>query len=251
MYGKMRLKRKRKKNKLVTILIVIIIAFFFSFFVINYFSNKVMPIFMSYAEAETRKFITLIINKAVTKQMGSTLVEENLYQTVTNSNGEIVAVDFNSVTVTKVSNMITSLVQLNLKAIEEGNVDILELPDNVFTEYDKDKLREGIIYEIPVGTIFNNAFLANIGPKIPVRMHLIGDVNTGIVTDIKNYGINNALIDIGVTIEVSAQINLPFISKKITIDNTVPIAMKIIQGQVPNMYLNGMTSTSPILGTNF
>lgn len=240
----MKLRHYRKKNRLFYILIITITTIIFSLILINYFSKRVMPIFMTYAEAETKRLMTFIINKAVTKQMAIDNLNNDLFAIIKNDKGEIQMVDFNAVVVTKMLNMTTNLVQLNLKAIEEGNIDLLEIPDAELNGIDPKLLKKGIVYEIPVGTITKNTFLANLGPKIPVRMHLIGDVVSSIETDVLPYGINNAMINVGVRIEVSSRINLPFVSKIVTVETVVPIDMKVIQGIIPNYYINGFSSNS-------
>lgn len=234
----MNLKRRKKKKIINRIIVLFVLIMIISFLVIKIFDDRVKPILLSYAEAETRKLTTLVINKAVTKQIALNMDPDNLYEIETNSNNEINIVSYNSTTVTKILNSITNLVQLNLKSIEEGNIDLLELPDT----YDSDKLKEGIIYEIPFGAITNISFLSNLGPKIPVKLHLIGDVTSGIRSNLTEYGINNALLEIGVNIEVTCRINMPFISKQITVDNIVPIVIKLIQGKVPEYYFNGFSS---------
>ena len=236
----MRLKRRKRKNKINKLTIVLLLLILCIYLVINIFDKRVRPILLSYAEAESRKLTTLVINKAVTKQIALNMEPDNLYQIETNSSNEINIVSYNSVVVTKILNSITNLVQLNLKAIEEGNVDLLELPDN----YNTDKLKQGIIYEVPFGAITKIAFLSNLGPKIPVRLSLIGDVTRGIRSNLSEYGINNALLEIGVNIEVTCRINMPFISKQIKVDNTVPIVIKLIQGKVPEYYFNGFNSNN-------
>ena len=236
----MRLKRRKRNNKINKLIVLLILIIICVYLVINIFDKRVRPILLSYAEAESRKLTTLIINKAVTKQIALNMEPDNLYQIETNSSNEINIVSYNSVVVTKILNSITNLVQLNLKAIEEGNVDLLELPDN----YNTDKLKQGIIYEVPFGAITKIAFLSNLGPKIPVRLSLIGDVTSGIRSNLSEYGINNALLEIGVNIEVTCRINMPFISKQIKVDNTVPIVIKLIQGKVPEYYFNGFNSNN-------
>ncbi len=235
----MRLKRRKRKNKINKLIVLFILIILCVYFVINIFDKRVRPILLSYAEAESRKLTTLVINKAVTKQIALNMEPDNLYQIETNSSNEINIVSYNSVVVTKILNSITNLVQLNLKAIEEGNVDLLELPDN----YNTDKLKQGIIYEVPFGAITNIAFLSNVGPKIPVKLSLIGDVTSGIRSNLTEYGINNALLEIGVNIEVTCRINMPFISEQIKVENTVPIVVKLIQGKVPEYYFNGFNSS--------
>ena len=72
-----RRKKKKRKNKIFILFILIIIV---SFFVIKIFDDRVKPILLSYAEAETRKLTTLVINKAVTKQIALNMDPDNLYE---------------------------------------------------------------------------------------------------------------------------------------------------------------------------
>lgn len=245
--SRLKLKKRKKRSILTTVVVIFILILISSFLFIDFFSKKASPILFSYAESETRKLTTLIINKAVTKQIASNMEVDDLFDIVKNNDNEIQLVTFNSINVTKMLNAITSLVQLNLKAIEEGNIDLLELPEDTLSSYDKDKLKEGIIYEIPMGAITSTAFLSNIGPKIPVKLHLIGDVVTGVESKVSEYGINNALLEVGINVKVTSKINLPFISKDVEVSTTVPIVMKIIQGKIPNMYLDNIKASSNII----
>lgn len=239
-----KLKQRKRRNKIMLLQIIVIFSILMSYLLIKYWNYKVTPLLMNYAESETKKITTLVINNAVTKQLASTLSQEELFNIEKNQNDEVTLVTYNSVNVTRMLSTITNLIQLNLKSIEEGNVDLVELPQNSIEDYNKKIINNGIIYEVPIGTITTNAFLSNLGPKIPIKLNLIGDVISNIETKVTNYGINNALLEIGVYVEVSAKINLPFISKTVKVSNVIPISMKVIEGKVPQTYLNGYTTNS-------
>ena len=140
----------------------------------------------------------------------------------------------------------TSLVELNLRAVAEGKIDMLELPENSLSDYNMDLLEKGIIVEVPLGVVTESNLLYNIGPKIPVKLSLIGDVSTGFSTEVVEYGINNALLKLMIDIKVDTKIILPIISDKLTIECSIPIAMKVVQGTIPNYYINGFTTKSNI-----
>ena len=212
---------------------------------ISVFSNKVSDIFMSYAESETTKLMTLVINKSVTKQMANSFDDKLLFDIVKDAAGNIKLIDFNSLEVNKTLNMITNLVALNLKMIEEGNIEMVDIFDN--SEYDVSKLKKGVIYEIPMGAVTKSSLIANLGPKIPVRMHIIGDVVSNLETNVKEYGINNALIEIGVSVSVNSLVNLPFVSKKITVSTVIPLSLKLIQGNIPSYYYSYGIKNNPNL----
>ena len=84
------------------------------------------------------------------------------------------------------------------------------------------------------------------GPKIPVRVEFVGSVLTNINTTIKEYGINNALIEMVIQIELKEKIILPILSKEILITNEVPVSYKIINGNIPNYYGEGISNNSNI-----
>ncbi len=244
---RMILKRKRKKkNKIInTIIIILIFLVLFIIIFINYYSNKSKDVLMAYAESETRKLTILVINKAITKQMSDSWAND-IFDVVYNDKGEIILIDFNSQNTAKILSTMTSLIELNLRAIEEGKIDMLELPNNSLESYDMDLLEKGIITYIPFGIATGSSLLYNLGPKIPVKLSLLGDVITGFSTDVTEYGINNALIKLMIDVKVDTRIILPIISEEITINANIPIAMKVVQGKIPDYYMNGFTSRSNI-----
>lgn len=240
------LKKKRKKcNRLLICIVIFVILVIMSCLFINYYSKKALPLFISYSEAEAKKLIILVINKAVTKQINN-VDTDDIFEVTYNNNGEVILIDFNSKRTSLALSTITSLIELNLRAIEEGNIDMLELPDNSLDSFDKDLLEKGVILEVPFGVVNGSSLLSNLGPKVPVKLSLIGDVSSGFSTKVDEYGINNALITLNIDVEVNAKVVLPFVSDEMNISASIPIAMKVIQGKIPEYYLNGFTTRSNI-----
>lgn len=200
---------------------------------------------MSYATLEAKKLSNIIINKAISKHIAEKVSGDNLFDITKDSNGEIKSIDFNTSLVNKFLTETTNSVQINLRNIEKGNIDALEFSDSVLVEYGKENLKQGIIYQISTGTLFHNTILANIGPKIPVRISLVGDATSDISTMVKNYGINNAMINVYVNLKITEKVMLPYYDKEITIKTKVPVAMKIVTGTVPEYYANGITQNTP------
>lgn len=231
-----------KKNIFIATLLLCVII---TIIVLKIISIRVSPILMNYAELETKKLSSIVINRAVNKQLANGMNIDEMFNIIKNDNGEIATIDFNPAIVNKVLNTTTNVVLINLKAIEEGNIDFIELPD-ILISNNKDKLKNGIIYEIPLGTITNSGFLSNLGPKIPIKLNIIGSVESNVKTNIKEYGINNALVEIYIRISVTEQINVPFISKRVTVTSDIPVALKVIQGSVPKYYGGTLSKQSNI-----
>lgn len=233
---------KKFKNNL--FIFSIILSLILSFSVLSILNKRVSPILFNYAELEMEKISTAIINRAINKQLAGGINVDELYSIVMNNNGEIQTIDFNSLIVTKILNTTTNMVLINLKKIEEGDIDYLEISDIVDN---KENLKRGIIYELPTGAISNNIFISNLGMKIPIKLKIISSVESNIATNVKEYGINNVLIEVYVRISVTEQVNIPFISKNITVVSDIPIAIKIIQGKVPQYYGGNLSKKSDIL----
>lgn len=247
--GRIKLKGKKrfKISKLKLFLIILILLILAIFWSLKRINMKVNPILLDFAELESRKIASIIINNAVNKNITQNINIDELFLITKNENNEIKSIDFNPLIVNKILTETTKDVQINLKYIEQGKIESINLSKDSLMEYDIDKLKEGIIYEIPTGAVFQNSFLANIGPKIPVKFSLVGDIVGYINTKVTDYGINNALIEVNIVLELSEQVILPFVTNKIKIETSIPIAMKLIQGNVPEYYLNGLSQNSTSL----
>lgn len=237
------MKRIKFRNRIMLVLFITIMFLIVGFKSLN---KKVTPILMTYAKEETYKLATIIINDAISKKVVNELTLDNLFLITKDDNGEIVSIDFNSIIVNKVLTTTTSAVIQNLKYIEQGRITELDLSDNIIVEYDEKLLKKGIFYEIPLGVVFENSFLSNLGPKIPVKMNLIGSIISGVETKVTNYGINNALVEVYIHLQASIQVVLPLISDRIKVETDIPVAIKLIRGNIPEYYANGNLS-SPLL----
>lgn len=231
--------KKTKWNLFLVTLFLLGIALFLSFKIIN---TKVTPVLLTYAESKATKIATLLITQAVNDKVLNMMDVEDIVVTSKDSGGFVREVDVNPISVNKLLNMITNYVQEYLEKVEVGNIDSLGVSDTIFSNYDLHKLKQGIIYEIPSGVIFKNSLLSNLGPKIPVRINLVGDVTSDIQTKVSNYGINNVFLEVIVYVEVSMQVLLPFASKTVQANTNIPIVMKIIEGNVPNFYYPSLTN---------
>lgn len=231
------MKKNIKFNIFIT---VIIICFFISLFVLNVFSNTVLPVFMDYTVSKMKNASTTLIKNAISSELANLKSIDEMIIVTKGSDNEIQMIDFNSVIVNRVLTSITDKLLSNLKGIET---------DTTLFDSDIYKYSNGIVYDIPLGVVSNNIFLSNLGPKIPVKLNMVGDVSTNINTEIKEYGINNALVKISIDVSLNEKIVIPFISKTVNVSASVPISLKLIQGNIPIYYGNGFSRNSNILST--
>ena len=230
-------------------LYVFLVVIVFSVLLIRYFSDKVGPMLVNYGEAEARRIITLIINNSISKQALSVTDADSMLKIVRDDNNRIETIDFDTSNVNKTLDYVTRLIQDNLNAVEDGNVSGLNIDLRGVSDIDYEEIKEGIVYYIPMGGISGNVLLNNIGPKIPIKLIMIGDVISSISSDVKEYGINNAMIEVRVDVSVTMLVNMSFVSKEVNVTNSVPIIMKVIQGSVPDYYVG--SSNGLEAGTSF
>lgn len=246
MRRRIHLKKRKKVTKrhlfFITFLMVIICVFI----MINYINKRFTPILLETAELEIGKFSTIVINKAIAQVLEDKINTDNIFDTVVTENGEIQTIDFNPIVVNQVLNVATSVVQNNLKLLEEGNLDTIGIYDLDLPENRLNDMKKGIITKIPMGVITKNSLLSNLGPTIAIRLHYIGDVTSNITTKITQYGINNAMVEVGVKLQMTAQIILPFTTDKMSLECDIPLAIKMIQGKVPSYYGGGMVKDSSL-----
>ena len=230
--------KQSKWNLIILILILLFLSLYGAFRFIN---RKVTPILMEYAELQVGRMATQVIRQAVSEKVTDKISVDDLFLITRDADGQIKTIDLNPINVNRMTGLVTEKVSDYLTKVEIGEIDNLNLSAELF---DSKKVKKGIIFEIPSGIIFKNPILTNIGPKIPVKLNLIGDIATDVKTKVTNYGINNALIEVLVYVEVTEQVILPFASKRVKVEMNVPIALKLIQGTVPNYYFNGSTESN-------
>lgn len=224
------------QSRLKLLFITMFFLFVSVFLVLHFISKRITPGLMEYAELHARKLVTLLINSAVTESIGEDLEADSLFLITKDSNGEIRSIDLDPVKVNRLLSNTTNSIQVNLYHIEKGEVEKLSLMDDVLRDYDPEDLKKGIIGNIPTGVIFKNALLSNLGPKFPIRLKIIGDIITNVYTKVTNYGINNAVVEVSIKVDVKIQAILPFSSKMVEVTSDIPLTIKLLQGSVPSYY---------------
>jgi len=180
-----------------------------------FYSSKLSPILIRYSKIKSKKIAVDIISKNVSSDVVKILEKEELFIIERDNQGNIETIDYNS----KVVNIILS-----------------ETSDRVVRNFNNLKeINNGVIARIPIGIISNNIFIENLGPKIPVKIVLDGNVLTSLDTKVKEYGINSALIEVSVKIEANIDVIIPFKTTEIKVINKVPISLKIAKGNVSSI----------------
>lgn len=241
---RVRLKRRKEMNRWYLFALTLFFVVICTFFSVVHVSNAMTPTLLQLAEVRLNKYSTAIVNRAISQVLEDKIDMSSLFSLVKNQNGEIQMLDFDPVVVNHVLNVATTVVQNNIRLMEDGDLTAVGVYDLHLSDEEILNLKEGIAVALPLGKVLGITMLSNLGPKIPVRFHYIGDVNSNITTKVTQYGINNALIEIGIHLEMTAQIYLPLTSSVKVLNCDIPIVIKMVQGIVPNFYSGSITGNS-------
>lgn len=203
----MHLKRKKKHNKLYIVIFLLIIAIFFS---LHFIGKRITPAIKNYSNLEIKNIVTKIITNSIRKAK----INNNIFIVIKNEENEISSIEYNTEEINKLLSNVN-------KTVEE----------------EIDKIRNKVVFYIPSMAFINNSLLANLGPKIPVKFTTIGNVISNVKTEVKDYGINNALVIVFLDVNLNCKVILPVSEESVNINQTVQIAMKLIQGKIPNYYV--------------
>ncbi len=228
-------RRSRKKKR--RFLPLFIPGFLIAIFLFIYFINaRLAPVYMQYADVQTQKIAAHVINKAINSRTANVLdVNDIIVNIPDDSKG---MVKFNTEIINRVLAETHSLVESHLQQAEAGNLDILPSDE---IEFDPQAMEseEGIVFYVPLAQAANIPLLGNLGPKIPIRFHVIGEVYANVDTEIREFGINNAWVEVNILLTVNVQIIVPLATKKSVVKQKIPVAIGLIQSPVPQIYTTG------------
>ena len=229
------MKIKQLKKIFTIMLYILIIATIMSIFIIRHFSYKIKYNFNRYIVSEVERIVVLIINDSVNDELENIDVD-NLF--VVNKNGSNVnSFNVNNKSLNKVQRRINRRIENSIRLVSSGKIRKVDKYFRTMSDIDYETIKGGIVYYITSGNMTGNIFMNNLGPKIPIKFSMSGGTISSIENNVKEYGINNAMIEIRINIKINMIINMPYISKKIVVKTNAPIGTKIIQGSIPDYYL--------------
>jgi hypothetical protein len=140
----------KKITKLITnLFIIIVLSIICSFILTKYYSNKIFSSLYSYAETESKKITSTIINESLTKQLENELDETELYTIVKNDNNEIQLIDFNTIKVNKILTELTNNIEEYINKIENNKVE----ENTLSTNQNLIEINNGLFYNLPIGAV--------------------------------------------------------------------------------------------------
>ncbi|MFA1821375.1 sporulation protein YunB [Virgibacillus oceani] len=237
-----RKKRYRKKfasppGKGIFIITVILFGIFsgLSIWIVDY---GIKPVLIEIAETKVDEIATRAINHAVRFAEGYDFTE--VLDITYNAEGNVATYNHNPAIVSEINRVATDRVEEFLLNVNRG--DPISYDYSLHEPYDygegaEDRaMQDPTLVEIPLGQVTGNTVLANLGPRIPVNLELVGNVRTNIVRDTEPLGINGSWVSLYVHVESDVQIVVPFTTEVTTVHTEIYVDGGAIMGDVPDFY---------------
>ncbi len=233
-------------KRIYTFLSLLTLSFFLALYLTFIIGKKLEKVIINYATAETERIANVILNDVV--ELDDNNFDSNLFEISRNNEGNIELINFDTKTTNNLLKEINKKALKRLSDIEKGKGEDLELSDSLEGTR-LTYLKDGIVCDIPLGVLYPNALIVNLTTSIPIRFSFIGTVSSNLVTNVKEYGFNSALIEVSIEVTIKEKITMPHSTGSIPITTTINLATQIIQGSVPEYYNGSFTTTSPTFAT--
>lgn len=194
------------------IIIIILMVAINTIIILYVMGKKLTPKFYKISSHQVNDFVYKSINTNINNTFFKNKKSVNdILKINKNKNDEIIMVDF---------------------YLENAYLIVKELTSNLISSINNDI----IVVNVPVGAMFNNVFLNDLGPKIPIKINIVGNALTNLKTKITDYGLNNALVEIYINITINEQILTPVAQDSLKTSYNFLIMSSIINGKVPSFY---------------
>lgn len=214
MFQRKRNKKGFKNKKKLYIFIYIILTLLLAIYGFILVDKKIKPTVLAIAEIKAKEIATKAINESVNKKITDDIRYQDLYFVRTDSEGNITLMQANTMMMNNLASQVALTVQDTIKNMRTSEI------------------------KVPLGNIFGSQILGQYGPKIKINVTPIGRVNVDFFTEFEDSGINQTRHKIYLKVIAEVKTIVPFSSKNMVVESTIPIAETIIVGRVPENYVN-------------
>lgn len=201
----------------------------------------IKPTLVAIAEEKITEFATRTINSAV--KSTENISFDDLIDMSFDNDGMVSTIGYNSTAVNRALRTATDRAEYFLYGMNKGQTIDMNDPDMKPIEFGDSvgdlAAKDPTVVEIPLGQATGNTILANLGPKVPVHFEIVGSLQSDVIHEITDFGINSALIEIYIPVTVRVQIVIPFTTSVSEISTNVYIDARIIMGDVPEFFNKG------------
>lgn len=186
---------------------------------------RIRPIIEKTSSYQSRILATRIINQAVYDEVNSELFDYSKLVTVTFGNdGRVTSIESNMMNINKLKTLVTQNINEEIKGIEDHDLGI------------------------SLGTISGIHLFYGKGPSIPFHVAPKGYVNTQLISEFSEAGINQTLHRILLEVSVDVSAIIPGYTTSVDVTTNFVVAETVIVGSIPDSYTHVITGDSDLIG---
>ena len=172
------------------------------------------PVLQAMAEMQAQALATDILADTMRDVLiESGIQSEDLVTYYYNPSGEIFAYSIDTVTIEKLASMLNTQMGEYLEQKKEFELDI------------------------PLGRVTNNPLLAAMGPDIPIQVRVVGNPGVDYARSFESVGINEINHRIWIKMELLIQVTTPLLTDVLEANMEFTLVDQTLSGKVPNTYL--------------
>ena len=202
-------KKVKLPKKYVNIITIIVVALLTVFFLIK----TITPVFNNLCQSEAKATATKIVNDTI-----DDVIENYTYTDLVvinkDNDGKINSIHADTATLNKIVSNIATNIQKNIASQENRDI------------------------YIRLGTFTGITLLSGRGPKVPIRISSIGNIDTNIKSEFESAGINQTIHRITLETKCEIQILTPFNTIVSSVEDKVILAENIVIGEIPESYFD-------------
>ena len=238
-----KLRTKKRKNNTILKLISIVFfgAFLISILLFLWWGKEISKNISLFIEEKTNKVIYDFFTNLITDEVINEKNINNILNVVKDKEGNILAVNYDLEKTYAILTEVSVILKESIANLENGQIDV--------KTYDKylESSPYGLILNVPIFLNSSNVFLNNLGPKIPVKINISENLLTNVKTKVTDYGFNNALLEVYITVEMDKLIITPLNKEIPKLHYDILVSSLVVNGKVPEFYGNSLETFSNIL----
>lgn len=192
---------------------IVILVLLTALLTVCYLLKTIGPVFNDLCFSEAKSTATQIVHETIDEVMGK-YGYNDLITSIKDKDGKIVSMQANVALMNKIVSQISLKIQEKINSKDSRDI------------------------SIRLGTFTGITLLSGRGPKVPIRISSIGNLDTEINSEFESAGINQTIHRIYAKIDCNIDVLTPFNTISGKIEEKVMLAENVIIGEIPTNYFD-------------
>ncbi len=236
--NRFKINKSNIKNTLIILMCFLIIIM--STILVNIYGKKTSKDIEILVNEKIDKILYQFFNELITNDIINKENVNDILIITKNNKGEILAVNYDLEKTYKILTDVTKTLTNSINDLENGMIDI-----KIYDKY-LENGRNGLVMYIPIFINSRNVFINNIGPRFPILINFNENILSNIKTKVTNYGFNNALLEVYITVDMQKLIITPLKKEESKFNYDILVAALVVNGSVPNFYGSSYEASSNV-----